>query len=262
MSDELLALMREKLSALEKALILETDAGVKFKLKYEILNLKQQLAGYDPAFSQSAFPSNTSSQPATNANNSTANTPKQDEIFISYAWSGESERIVNELDKRLLEKGLTVIRDKRDLGFKGNIKEFMQRMGQGHYVIVVISDKYLKSHNCMFELLEIAQKGDFYDRIFPIVLADADIYDPITYLDYVAYWNGNIRELETKIKEVGVANVHGVTERLELYMDIRKMFDRLISVIGNMNTLTPEMHEAGNFEQLYQAIEDRRAQDR
>ncbi|MBE5228104.1 MAG: hypothetical protein ACKPGT_08005 [Microcystis sp.] len=37
---------------------------------------------------------------------------------------------------------------------------------------------YPFSCNCMFELIEIAQNGDFYDRIFPIVLTDAKIYNP------------------------------------------------------------------------------------
>jgi hypothetical protein len=37
---------------------------------------------------------------------------------------------------------------------------------------------YPFSCNCMFELIEIAQNGDFYDRIFPIVLPDAQIYNP------------------------------------------------------------------------------------
>jgi hypothetical protein len=260
MPDELLDLMRDKLSALEKALILETDAGVKFKLKYEILNLKQQLAGYAPAFSEPAFPSNTTSQPPLNANNLTASTP--DEIFISYKWGGESERIVNELDKRLQEKGLTVIRDKRDLGFKGKIKEFMKRIGQGRYVIVVISDKYLKSDNCMFELLEIAQNGDFYDRIFPIVLADADIYKPVKRLAYVKHWENEIQALNEAMKEVSAANLQGFRDEIDLYTKIRERIASLTDVLRNMNTLTPEMHEAGDFEELYQAIENRRSQDR
>ena len=106
-------------------------------------------------------------------------------VFISYAWGGESERIVNELDADLQSKGILVIRDKRDLGFKGMIRDFMRQFGHGHAVIVVISDKYLKSPNCMFELVEIARNKDLYDRVFPIVLGDADIYDPVNRIKYI-----------------------------------------------------------------------------
>jgi Leucine-rich repeat (LRR) protein len=98
------------------------------------------------------------------------------EIFISYAWGGESEQFVNKLDETLQAKGITIIRDKRDLGYKGLIKAFMERIGRGKCAIAVISDKYLKSPNCMFELVQIAKNGEFYERIFPIVLKDASIY--------------------------------------------------------------------------------------
>ena len=38
------------------------------------------------------------------------------QVYISYAWGGESERIANELDADLKDKGISIIRDKRDLG--------------------------------------------------------------------------------------------------------------------------------------------------
>ena len=69
----------------------------------------------------------------------------QPEIFLSYAWGSESEQIVNDLDSAFKAKGITLIRDKRDLGFKSIITEFMQRIGKGQAVVVVITDKYLKS---------------------------------------------------------------------------------------------------------------------
>jgi TIR domain len=71
------------------------------------------------------------------------------EVFLSYAWGGESEKIVNELDTAFKAKGIVLVRDKRDLGFKGMITDFMKRIGKGQAVVVVISDKYLESPYCM-----------------------------------------------------------------------------------------------------------------
>jgi len=96
-------------------------------------------------------------------------------VFISYAWDGEREEIVDQIDQALQSRGLKIIRDKRNLGYKGSIKAFMERIGQGNCVIVVISDKYLRSPNCMFELVEVAENKQFYDRVFPIVLANGNI---------------------------------------------------------------------------------------
>src|SRR5678816_4138670 len=128
---------------------------------------------------------------------------KNAEVFLSYAWGGQSETIVNELDNTFRNKGIALIRDKRDLGFKGMITEFMQRIGRGQAVVVVISDKYLKSPYCMFELLEIYRNLDFKNRIFPIVLKDANIFESIPKLQYLEYWRNKKKELDDAIMKFG-----------------------------------------------------------
>jgi len=178
-------------------------------------------------------------------------------VFISYAWGDEREEIVNQLDQALQKRGLKIIRDKRDLPYKGSISEFMERIGQGNCVIVVISDKYLRSPNCMFELVEIAKGKQFHDRIFPIVLSDADIYDPVKRLEYVKYWEGKLAELDQAMRGVGQANLQGIREEIDQYNRIRDKVSGLTSILKNMNTLTPEMHSESDFSQIYDGILER-----
>ncbi|WP_107670846.1 toll/interleukin-1 receptor domain-containing protein [Cyanothece sp. BG0011] len=179
------------------------------------------------------------------------------EIFISYAWGGDSETLTNELDNAFQAKGITIIRDKRDLGYKGLIKEFMQRIGQGKCIIVVLSDKYLKSKNCMFELIEIAKNGEFYDRIFPIVLRDARIYDDLERLDYLQHWEQEKTKLQEKYKQIDLANSSKIMESLNLYDEIRRNIDNLTDTLKNMNTLNTKMHQESDFEEIIKAIETR-----
>ena len=182
------------------------------------------------------------------------------QVFISYAWGGESERIVNELDADLQARGILVIRDKRDLGFKGMIRDFMQQIGRGHAVIVVISDKYLKSPNCMYELVEIARNKDFYDRVFPIVLGDADIYNPVNRIKYIKHWEDKVKELDEAMRSVSAANLQGMREEIDSYDEIRDNISNLTFFLKDMNTLTPEMHENSNFVSLIATLEKRIAQ--
>jgi internalin A len=181
-------------------------------------------------------------------------------VFISYAWGGEHEEMVNQVDQALQQRGLKITRDKRDLGYKGSIKEFMERIGQANCVIVVVSDKYLRSPNCMYELVEIADNKQFHDRIFPIVLADADIYDPVKRIGYVKYWEVKRAELAEAIKTLDPANLQGIRDDMDLYDRIRDKISGLASTLKDMNTLTPEMHMDGNFSHLYDAIEIRMKQ--
>jgi hypothetical protein len=182
------------------------------------------------------------------------------EIYISYAWGSRSEEIVNQLDKALQDKGITIIRDKHDLGFKGRIKEFMEQLGRGKAVIVIISEEYLKSENCMFELVQIAKNGQFYDRIFPIVLADAQIYKPVQRIKYIQHWEQQIKDLDEAMKTVSAANLQGFREEIDQYAEIRNTIAELTNIIKDMNALTPEMHSETNFKELIDAIERKMAE--
>lgn len=179
-------------------------------------------------------------------------------VFISYAWGEEREDIVNQIDENLQKRGIKITRDKRDLGYRGSIREFMQRIGQGNCVILVISDKYLKSKNCMYELVEIADNKQFSDRIFPIILPDAKIYDASERLDYVAYWEQEIETLNKKMRSMrNLAGLQGANEELNDYDRFRSQFDKLVSVLKDMNALTPDMHRESDFNNLYAAIVER-----
>jgi serine/threonine protein kinase len=176
-------------------------------------------------------------------------------IFISYAWGGESEKIVDEICAALSEGNYTIIRDKKDLGYKGNIQEFMQWIGKGKYIIIVISDKYLKSENCMYEIVEIDRNQKMYERIFPVVLNDAKINTESSRIDYLVYWdekNSRLRE-QAKALENPVGKT-GVYHAIDTYDAIGKAIDKITVLLKKMNTLTPERHRSDKFSDLLNAI--------
>jgi hypothetical protein len=179
-------------------------------------------------------------------------------VFISYAWGGEREATVNLIDESLQQRGIKIIRDKRDLGYKGSISGFMERIGQGNCVVVVISDKYLRSPNCMFELVEIAENKQFADRIFPVILPDARIYDAVGRLDYVEYWGKEKAKLNEKMRSLDdQSNLQGIRDELDNYDRFRDEIAGLMSTLKDLNALTPEIHQDSNFSILFDAIEKR-----
>lgn len=179
------------------------------------------------------------------------------EVFISYAWGELLEHIVNQLYDTLKEKDYDIIRDKINLCYKGKIKDFMDRIGQGNAIIVVLGDKYLKSKNCMYEALQIRSNGWLEKRIFPIVLADANIYDPIIRLKYIKYWSEEIEALNKEIKGMNdMSHLSSINEELNNYSEIRRFIDEFMSIVGNMNVLTPEIHVNNGFAQLITALNE------
>jgi Tfp pilus assembly protein PilF len=178
-------------------------------------------------------------------------------VYLSYAWGGESERVVDALDADLRALGIAVVRDKRDLGYKGSIRDFMKRIGSGQAVVMVISDKYLKSPNCMFELLEVARNVDVRDRIFPVLLEDARIHDPVSRVGYVKHWEDQIKALDDAMRSVSAANLQGLREEIDSYNEIRHQVAGLTFLLKDMNTLTAEMHENTTFSSLIAGLHAR-----
>ncbi|MEH2453710.1 COR domain-containing protein [Nostoc sp.] len=182
----------------------------------------------------------------------------QKQVFISYTWRDkESKTLVEKIEQAFEAKGIKILRDSNQIGYKERFKEYMQRLSRGICVILVISDQYLKSENCMYELVEIAKNGEFYKRIFPIILADANIFKPIARLKYIKHWGEQIKELDEAMKEVGAANLQGICEAINQYTEIRNQIDELTNLIKDMNTLTPDIHTKSEFEELLNAIAHR-----
>ncbi len=97
----------------------------------------------------------------------------------------------------------------------------MRNLGQGRAVVVVLSRAYLESKSCMFELTEIAEKGDCAAAFFPIVLPDAKIHNAADRLHYAKFWEEKKKELDSGMKQVGGENLHGIREELDLFAKIR-----------------------------------------
>ena len=77
----------------------------------------------------------------------------------------------------------------------------------------------MEPRNCMFELMQIAKDGNFYDRIFPVVLGDTKIYDPMDRIKYVKYWETNKKALDDEMKSVSSEYLDGFREDIDLYAE-------------------------------------------
>jgi internalin A len=74
------------------------------------------------------------------------------EWYVSYAWGEDKtsegkarEKVVDNLCAIALAEGHQILRDKEVLGLGDSISRFMERIGAGDRVFVILSDKYLRS---------------------------------------------------------------------------------------------------------------------
>jgi internalin A len=84
----------------------------------------------------------------------------------------QRQEVVEQLCQTLEKENRQVIRDKNALHPGDLISDFMKTLGQARLVIVVLSDKYLRSPYCMTELHAIyknarEERQEFLNRIIP-----------------------------------------------------------------------------------------------
>ena len=106
--------------------------------------------------------------------------------FLSYCWA--NEKFADIIDSTFQALGIIVKRDKREVGYKDNLKHYMQSIRDCDYAILLISDESLKSQACMYEVCEIMKERDYLQKILPVILPETKIYNVEQQLEYVKYW--------------------------------------------------------------------------
>lgn len=140
-------------------------------------------------------------------------------IFLSYCQKDSD--IANIIDSRLREKLGTkaiISKDTRDVPYHESFGKFMRSIQDHDYVILLISDNYLKSRNCMFEVTEAIKDSRYDKRIIFIVLKEedkellkshcedvlgADVYSTDGQAQYTLYWRSKEATLQKQINEIG-----------------------------------------------------------
>lgn len=141
-------------------------------------------------------------------------------VFLSYCQKDKG--IADIIDEKLpqLERRIEITRDIRAVGYGESFSAFMQTIADKDFVISIVSDRYLKSRNCMYEMCELMRDRRFQEKLLFLVVNDEDekycypnncsqnekigahIYDPIKQATYLMFWKEKETEMNTTIREI------------------------------------------------------------
>lgn len=169
-------------------------------------------------------------------------------IFISYCW--KNENIVDEIDKSFEKDKVKLIRDKRETEYKDSFKDFMKKIRYTDSVLMVVSDAYLKSKNCMYEVLEVFKDENYKERIHPIIIPDARIYSPSERLDYLNYWKNEYSSLKQKISEHSPEEVISLSNELKIMRDINASIIDFIGIISDWKNIPLDTLRKNEFREI------------
>lgn len=182
---------------------------------------------------------------------------QREPIYISYNWECTSSYIVDYFCTVLGIHNISFSRDKKDCNYRDNIKEFMNAIRNGQKIIVVFSEKYLQSKNCMYELTGIMEHEDYKNRIFPVV-TDNNIRDDGYYVKLVQYWKSKEKEMAEKVlqvKEIDPLSAVPLETTLLEINKIRKLLAELKNYIDWTNAESLPNLSATQFKLIIDAIQ-------
>ena len=173
-------------------------------------------------------------------------------VYFSYAWATDEhpdiEDDVNNLCNVLEENDIYYKRDKINLcNYRWCINDSEIEIGEGAAIIVVISERYLKSLHCMNEWHLIRENGKIWERVFPIVLEDANITNKGTYKEFYKYLDAKKKELVEQQEEDMIPLTRVETEAVNAgcyIADFKRMYQYLAdNNRSNLHELRKDKYE-------------------
>lgn len=182
-------------------------------------------------------------------------------IFFSYAWD-QDEALIMQVYNSLKNDGFNVIKDKENIGYKGVISKFMNEIGSADFVIVAISDKYLKSKFCMYELYEIFRnsgmnRDTFGKKIFPIRIDESiNLGDPDVVNGYTRYWKEQEQEWATRVKDESDSITEEQARQFQFIKRLVNDVNNILSCLADINSLNLNALKSNDFADVKSALKE------
>jgi internalin A len=189
---------------------------------------------------------------------------KAKEIFISYAWGDETpegtvrSQVVDGLYASLEKDGFRPVRDRDQMHAGDRISAFISQLTRADLVVAVISEKYLRSTYCMFEIYRLWQRSqgdpDVLGKILvPIVLPEVKIGNLRERLPYLEYWAGEAESLEAIVRNPKINPSRESWEEVRLIREFAHHVDGILVFIQDV--LMPRRLEV-HLDDGFQAVRD------
>lgn len=185
-------------------------------------------------------------------------------LFLSYCskdcdYADMFEHLVNESDYRDV---FDISRYTRDVRYRDSFVDFMDKISEHDVVVTIISDAYLKSQACMYEVSRLILDPANLHKFFYIVITERDsayysqiptcqsnpanIFSDEGKISYIRYWERKKEKLE---KDIDVLN--GASRHIELLENIKRIEHILYYEIGPLMKYLSE-HRCLSFLEMIQ----------
>jgi hypothetical protein len=191
-------------------------------------------------------------------------------VFLSYSHSDAdlADQIESAVKPHLF---VELSRYTNDVPYKADFIQFMNTLAEHDKVIMIISDSYMKSRACMYEVGILLGCYDYQDKIEFVVLNDHDkkhyrqpptnsiaakIYDEHDINQYVIYWESKVKQLEADIKKIRDVNARkrSLDYINRIQAEILNNMKRFIDYLFNIRSISFDELQNGGFIELLKEL--------
>ncbi len=200
-------------------------------------------------------------------------------MFLSYCQKDKG--IANIVEEKLKEneKRLEIFRDIREVEYRDKFSEFMQTISDKDFVLSIVSDRYLKSRNCMYEMSELMRDRKYESKLLFIIVSDSDkkyclledlpddenqgvgahIYDVGQQTEYLMYWQEKEQKMKNAIEKINdpVISRNQISE-LEVIKTIELKIRDLMSTLFDRKGISFEEMLNTNFIDMMDIIRNKK----
>lgn len=171
------------------------------------------------------------------------------EIFISYSWSEKD--ITNKIYNDLTLVGLKINKDDKNLKYTDSLSEFMKSINDSDAAIILISENYLKSINCMYELLLVSKSTEsIKEKVLPI-LNNAKIFSIEDRIELIKYWQDKYNKLRETISSIDLLNSKEIIEEVKIVKEISENISSVLGSIKDMLCITTKDLFDKSYNQIF-----------
>lgn len=163
-------------------------------------------------------------------------------------------KIADQIEEDLSRLQLNLRRDVRDLTYKSSISDFMESVRESDFVILLISDSYLRSKNCMKEVLHLLKDRNYEDKILPVIVKGTSIYSTVDRLMYTKHWLQEQENLKEVINYLPTTSVINEIKELKTVETITSSINDFLTYISDKKNLTFEDLKAESYSSILDCL--------
>ena len=150
--------------------------------------------------------------------------------FISFN-SGDAS-FVDSLEEKA-QQHASIIRYENGVSPWGRFKAFMDTIKEQDFAVLVISDAYLKSRACMYEVMTVMQNANWTNTTMFVVMSGTSIYSNDGRLCYITYWSEQFNKLSEALAGLPETAIRNQREELQQIEKIRDSIGGFLSIVSD-----------------------------